>query len=211
MECFLQVQCIGRHGGAGGLDLAPEVLGLVDEEAIAVRQFGEDVLLEAHDFVVLAVLVRVGHVRRVEVLGRGVADHAGPLGLARDGRLDAREDGVRGEQVHAAVNQVGDVALGLLDVVQHAFRVRVRHDAPEVRGRVVADPRAEDDGFGVLLLEELEHGLEREGAADVRVEDEEPVGAAFQDGIAEVVQTAGRAERPVLAQVGDLELGELSG
>jgi hypothetical protein len=52
--------------------------------------------------------------------------------------------------------------------------------------------------------------LQGERAAHVRVEHEEPVRAALQDGIAEVVQAAGGAQSLVLAQVGDLELRELA-
>ena len=142
LKRLLEVEGVGGHGGTRGLDLAPEVFGFVHEEAVTVGEFGEDVLLQPHDFVAFAVFVRVGHEAGVEVFGRWVVDHAGPFGLALDGRFDRGEDGVRGEQVHAAVDQVGDVALGLFDVMQHAFRVRVRDDTSEVGGCLIAHPRA---------------------------------------------------------------------
>jgi hypothetical protein len=49
--------------------------------------------------------------------------------------------------------------------------------------------------------------LQGEGAADIGVEDEETVRTAFQDGVAEVVETASRSESLVLAQVFDRDLG----
>lgn len=153
LECLLQVQRVRGHGTPRRLDLAPEVLGFVDEEAVAVGEFRQDVLLQAHDFIALAVFVIIGNEAGLEVLGRWVADQAGPFGLALDGGLDGGKDGVRGEQIDAAVDHVGDMAFGFLDVVEHAFRVGVGDDAAEIRGRVVADSRSEDDGFGVLLLE----------------------------------------------------------
>lgn len=210
LEGLGQVQCVGRDGGTGRLDLAPKILGLVDEEAVAVGQVRKDVLFETQDLVLLTILIRVGDVRRIQVLGRRVRDHPGSFGLALDGAPDRREDALGGEQIHAAVDQVGDVAFGFLDVVENAFRVGVGHDAPKVGGGVVADSSAEDDGFGVLLLKELEHGLERERAADVRVQHEEAVWLALEDGVTEVVETAGGAKGLVFAEVLDLDLGELS-
>lgn len=99
--------------------------------------------------------------------------------------------------------------LGLLDVVQDALGLRVRDDAAEVLGGVLADARAEDDGLCVFLLEELEHLGQGERAADVGVEDEEAVGLALQDRVAEVIQAACCAEGLVLAKVLDADLGEL--
>jgi hypothetical protein len=49
--------------------------------------------------------------------------------------------------------------------------------------------------------------LQREGAADIGVEDEKTVRAALQDGVAEVVETTSRSESLVLAQVFDGDLG----
>ncbi len=134
LERLGQVECVGGHSGASGLDLPPEVLGLVHKEAVAVGQFGQNILLEAHDFVALAVFVIVGHEAGLEVLGRWVVDHAGPFGLALDGSLDAGEDGIRGEEVDAAVDEVGDVGFGLFNIVEHAFCVGVGDDAAEVGG-----------------------------------------------------------------------------
>mgnify|MGYP007054560879 CR=1 FL=1 len=219
LEGLLEVQRVGRHGGSGRLDLPPEVLGLVHEEAVAVGQVGEDVLLQAEDLAALRLLVvcsgsRGGSRRRdegFEVLGRGVRDEAGAGGAALDGAADGGEDALGREQVDAAVDQVGDVRLGLLDVVQDALGVRVGHDAAEVGCGLIADPRAQDDRLGVLLLEQLQHIEQRERAADVGVEDEEPLGPALEDGVAEVIQSTGGAQRRVLAQVQDAELGELLG
>lgn len=95
--------------------------------------------------------------------------------------------------------------------MQDALGVRVGHDATEVGGSLVADARAQDDGLGVLLLIELEHLGEREGAADVGVQHKQAVGAALEDGIAEVVEAAGCAEGLILAEVFDGDAGELLG
>jgi len=152
---LLEVECVCGNGGAGGLDLAPEVLGLVDEELLAVGEVGEDVLLEAQDLglLILVVVEEAG----LEVLGGGVGVQARPVGAPLDGAADGGEDGLGGEEVDAAVDEVRDVRLGLLDVVEYTLRVCVRHDAAEVCGGVLAHAGAEDHGFGVALLEELEH------------------------------------------------------
>ena len=208
LPCLLEVEGVGGDGGAGGFDLPPEILGLVHKELSAVGEVGEDVLLEAEDLV-LGLLVVV-EVRGLEVLGGRVRVQARAVRAALDGAADRGEDSLGREEVHAAVDEVGDVRLGLLDVVQHALGVGVRHDAAKVRGGVLAHARAEDDGLGVALLEELEHVVEGEGAAHVGVEDEEALGLALEDRIAEMVEAACRAERLVLAQVFDGQLGELA-
>ena len=190
LPCFLQVEGVGRDGGAGGLDLAPEIFGLEHEELFAVGEVGEDVLLQAEDFVLLAVLeLHRGDVG-VEVLRGWVRDHAGAVGAAFDGGFDGGEDGFGGEEVDAAIDEIGDVRFGLLDVVQDALGVGVGDDAAEVCGGVVTDAGAQDDGFGVFFFEELEHVAEREGAADVGVENKEAVRATLEDDVAEVVKTS---------------------
>lgn len=57
LEGLLQVQRIGGDGRASGLNLSPEILGLMDEEPVAVRQVGEDVLFQAEDLALLRLLV----------------------------------------------------------------------------------------------------------------------------------------------------------
>lgn len=213
---LLEVQRVGGHRRAGGLDLAPKVLGLVDEELLAVGHVSQNVLLEADDLLLVLVIVIVGHSAGhgevIQVVGGGVGDEAGrAIGAALDSRSNGREDDIGGEEVDAAVDQIADVRLGLLDVVKHAAGVGVGDDAAKVGGGVVADAGAENDGLGVPLDEELEHLLQRERAADVGVEDEEALGAALEDGISEVVQAAGGAQRLVLAQVSQVDAGELLG
>lgn len=212
LEGLEEVEGVGWDGRAGSLDLAPEVLGLEDEELARIGNVGEDVLLEADDevrgvlFVVLA-LVEGG----LEVLGGGVREQAGALGATLDGGADGGEDAFCGEEVDTAVDQVGDVALGLLDVVQHALGVGVRDDASEVGGRLVGDSCAEHDGLGILVVEQTQHLLQREGRADVGVEDKQLLGSALEDDIAEVVETTGGTQRLVLAQVLDAQLGPCCG
>lgn len=193
LPCFLQVQGVGGDGGAGGLDLAPEILGLEHEELFAVGEVGEDVLLEAEDLVLLAVLELHGRDVGVEVLGRRVGDHARAVRAAFDGRFDGGEDGFGGEEVDAAIDEVGNVRLGLLDIMQNTLGVGVGDDAAKVTGSVVADAGAQDDGFGVFFLKELKHVAEGKGAADVGVEDKEAVRAALEDDVAEVVEASRRA------------------
>jgi hypothetical protein len=67
--------------------------------------------------------------------------------------------------------------------------VSVRDDATKVGGGVIADASAKNDRLGILLLEELEHGLKWERAAHIAVEHEESVGPTFHDSISEVVET----------------------
>ena len=211
----LEVERVGRDSRASGFDLTPEVLGLVNEKLLAVGHVAEDVLFEADDLVPLAlvVLVVIGEdVAVFEVIGGRVRDEAGrAVHAALDGGLDGGEDGVGGEEVYAAVDEVADARLGLLDVVQDSLSVGIGHDAAEVGGSIVADAGAENNSLGVFLHSQLQHLGEGEGAANVGVEDEEALGAALEDGIAEVVETASGAEGLVLAQVLDGDGGELLG
>lgn len=87
----------------------------------------------------------------------------------------------------------------------------IGNDATEVGGGIVVDSCSEDDGLRILFFEQLEHLAKREGAADVSVEDENALGLALQDGIAEVVETASGAQSRVFTQVLHLELRELLG
>lgn len=213
---LLEIQRVGGHRRAGGLDLAPKVFGLVDEELLAVGHVAQNVLLEADDLLLVLIVIVVGnstgHGEVVQVVGRGVGDEAGrAIGAALDSRSNRREDGIGGEEVDTAVDQVADVRLGLLDIVKHSAGVGVGDDAAKVGGGVVADAGAEDDGLGVPLNEELEHLLQRERAADVGIEDKEALGAALEDGISEVVQTTSGAQRLVLAQISQVDAGELLG
>ena len=154
LECLLEVQGVGRYSRAGGLDLAPEVLGFVNEEAVAVSQVRENILLQTEDLALLSVLVvSVGDEGGLQVIGGGVREEAGAGGAALDGAADGGEDALCSEEVDTAVNQVGDVRLGLLDVVQHALGVRIGHDASEVRCGIVRNPCTEDHSLGVLLFE----------------------------------------------------------
>lgn len=154
LECLLEVQCVSRHSRTGGLDLAPEVLSFVDEEAVAVSQVGEDVLLQTEDLALLSVLVvSGGDEGGLQVIGGGVREEAGAGGAALDGAADGGEDTLCSEEVDTAVNELGDVRLGLLDVVQHALGVRIGHDASEVRCGVVRHPCTQDHSLGVLLFE----------------------------------------------------------
>jgi len=101
------------------------------------------------------------------------------------------------------------MTLGLLHVMEDAARVRVADDATEVGGSIIANTGAQNDSLGILVVEELGHLVQREGAADVGVEDEDALGAALEDGIAEVVEAASGAEGLVLSKVLDGQVGEL--
>lgn len=125
LEGLLQVEGVGGDGGAGSFDLAPEVFCFVDEKAVAVGEVGEDVLFETEDFALLGFFFFgvCGDEGGFEVIGGGVGDQAGAGSAAFDGAADGWEDALGGEEVDAAVDEVGDVRLGLLDVVQHPLRV----------------------------------------------------------------------------------------
>lgn len=139
LQGFLEVEGVGGDGGAGGFDLAPEILGFEHVELFAVGEIGEDVLLEAEHFVFLAVFELLAEEGGVEVFGGGVGDHAGAVGAAFDGGFDGGEDCFGGEEVDAAIDQVGDVRFGFLDVVQNALAVGVGDDAAKVGGGVVGN------------------------------------------------------------------------
>lgn len=85
----------------------------------------------------------------------------------------------------------------------------VGDNAAEVCGSVVTDAGTKNDSLCILLLEELEHLTQREGAADIGIKDEETLRATLENGISEVVETSSGAEGLVFAEVLDAELGEL--
>lgn len=198
LERLLQVERVRGDSTPSRLDLSPEITCLVHEEPAGVGERAEDILLQSKD----AGGVAIGGVEG------GVARKTLRLRLHRGS--NKRED-AGGEKVHAAVDQVADMALGLLDVVADLLRRGVRDNAPELCGRVVADLCAQQHGLGFTLFEDFEHLLEREGAADVGVEHEHALGVAGEDGVAEVVETAGCAEGGVLAEVLESELREFGG
>jgi hypothetical protein len=211
---LLEVERVGGDSRAGSLDLAPEVLGLVDVELLAVGHIGEDILLQADNLLLLLVIVLFGRKDEavLEVIGRGVGDETrGAVEAALDGGADGGEDGLGGEEIDTAVDEVADARLGLLDVVKNATSVGVGDNASEVCGSLVAHTGSENDGLGILVVEELEHFVEGERAADIGVENEQALRSALEDGIAEVVQTAGCSKSLVLAEVLDGNGGELLG
>lgn len=71
LEGLLEVKGVGGDGGAGCLDLAPEIFCLVDEETVAVSQIGEDILFQAKDFALLCLVLRCDE-GGLQVLGRRV-------------------------------------------------------------------------------------------------------------------------------------------
>lgn len=208
LECLLEVQGIGRNGRTGGLDLAPEVLSLVNEEAVAVSEIRQNVLLQAEHLALLGILV-IGDEGGLKVIGGGVGEHAGTSVPALDGAANGGEDAIGSEQVDTAVDQVGDMRLGLLDVVQNTLGMRIGDNATKVSGGVVANARTQNDGLGILLLEQTQHLAQRERAADVSVQHKQALRLALEDRITEVVETTGRTQRSVFPQVLDAELGEL--
>lgn len=111
---LLQIQGVGGHRRAGGLDLAPKVFGLVNEKLLAVGHITQNVLFQADDLLLVLIVIIVGnstgHREVVQVIGGGVGDEAGrAIGAALDGRSNRREDGIGGEEVDTAVDQVADV------------------------------------------------------------------------------------------------------
>lgn len=124
LECLQEVQGVGWDGRTSGLDLAPKVLGLKDEELPAVGNVGQYILLQANDSILLVIVVVFVLVEgRFEVLGGGVRQQPWALGPSLDGAANGGEDALGREEVDSAVDEVGDVRLGLLDVVKHALGV----------------------------------------------------------------------------------------
>ena len=180
----------------------------MDEETVAICQVREDVLLQAKDLILLTIVI-VGHEGILKILGRWVGDHAWTFGPTLDGGSDGGEDSLGGEEVDTAVDEIGDLAFRLLDVVKDSLGVGVRDNASEVCSGVRTDSGAKNDSLSVLLFEELEHLLKGKGAADIGVEDEEPLGSALEDGVSEVVEASSSAKSLVLSQIGDFELRKL--
>lgn len=98
------------------------------------------------------------------------------------------------------------MGLRLLDVVKHTLRMRVAHNTSKVRRSIVGHPCPQNNSFRVLLLEQPEHLLQREGAADVRIQHEEAVRPSLQYRIPEVVQAASGSQGLVLAEVLDRDV-----
>lgn len=215
LSSLLEVEGVGGDGGASSLDLAPEILGLVDIKLLTVGHVAENVLLETDDLVLLVallILIVLGDVAVLEVIGRWVGDETRrTVEAALDGSTDRGEDGFGGEEVDTAVDEVADAALGLLNVMQNTTGVSIGDDATKVVGRLVADSSSQNDSLGILLNEELQHLSQGEGAAHIGIEDKETLRATLEDGISEVVQTAGGSQGLVFAEVLDGELGELLG
>ena len=163
LEGLEEVEGVSWDGGACGLDLTPEVLCFENEELARVGNVGENILLEA-DYEVRLVLVVVFALVEggLEVLRGGVGEQTWSLGAALDGGANGREDAFCGEEVDTAVDEVGDVPLGLLDVVQDALGVGVRDNASKVGGRLVRDSCSQHHGLGVLVVEQPQHLLQRE-------------------------------------------------
>jgi hypothetical protein len=209
LECLLEVESVSRDGGAGGLDLTPEVLGFVDEEAVAVSQIGEDILFQTKDLALRGVFVVCGSDEGgLQVVRGGVREEAGAGGAALDGAADSGENAFGSKEIDAAVDQVGDVRFGFLDVVQHSLGVRVGHNASKVRRGVVRHPCTQNHRLSVLLVKQSHHLAQRERAADVGVQHKQALGLALEDRITEVVQATCGAQSCVLSQVEDAKLGE---
>jgi len=208
LERFHEVERISRHRRPSSLDLAPEVLGLEHVELSAICQVPENVLLKTDDLILLPIIIVVVIPGRWEVLvvqrfrGR-VADQPWSIRATLNRALDARKDGLSREEIDTTINQVRNMRLRLLHIMQHPLAVRIRHNAPEIRRRLIRHPRPQYHRLGIFFLKHPEHLLQRKGAADIGIEHEEAVGAAFEDGVAEVVEAAGGTEGLVLAEVFD--------
>ena len=92
--------------------------------------------------------------------------------------------------------------------MKYSLGVRIRHDATEIGGGFVCNSCAQHDCLRILVLEQLEHLIERERRADIGIENEEPVRLAFQYDIAEVIQATGSAQCLVFSEVFDAQLWE---
>ena len=97
--------------------------------------------------------------------------------------------------------------LGFLDIVQHTLAMRITDNAPKIARRIIRHARSQNHRLGILLFEQPQHLIQRERAADIGIEDEEAIGATFEDRVAEVVESAGGSQGLVFAQVADGDLG----
>lgn len=158
---LLQVECVGGDGRASRLDLTPKVLSLVDVKLLVVGHVAQDVLFETDDFVLLAlvIIVVVGEDEAVfEVVGGGVGNEAGgSIEATLNGGANRGKNGLGGEEVDTAVDEVADARLGLLDVVQDSAGVGVGNDAAKVGRGLVTDASTKNHSLGVLLDEQAEH------------------------------------------------------
>lgn len=215
LRSLLEVESVGRDSRASSLDLAPEVLGLVNVELLVVGHIREDILLQANNlallFFVVIVIIRKDEAV-FEVIGRGVGDETrGSVEAALDCGADRGEDCLGGEKVDTTVDQVADSRLGLLDIMQNTAGVRIGDNATEVCRRLVAHTCSEDDSLSILIVEKLEHLIKRERTANIGVENKETLGATLEDSIAEVVETASGSKCLILAEVLDSDGRELLG
>lgn len=77
LGCLLEVEGVGGDGGASSLDLAPEILGLVDIKLLTIGHVAENVLFETDDLVLLVallILIVLSDVAVLEVVGGWVRD-----------------------------------------------------------------------------------------------------------------------------------------
>lgn len=193
LKSLLQVKRVGGDSRASGLDLSPEVLGLVGVESVSSRELDENILLKS------------------EVVLIALTNKRGILGLLFSHLLsssDSVEDGLV-EKVNTSIDQVGNVRLRLLNVMDNSLSFGVGNNGTKVVGDSSRDSGAKNDILGLLLLVELLNLLEGERTADISMDDEESGGVTLENDISEVVETTGSAHGLVLSKVLDAEVGVL--
>ena len=99
----------------------------------------------------------------------------------------------------------------LFDVMEDPLSVCIRHNAAKVARSIIADSGAKDDGLCVPVLEELEHLVQGERAADVGIDDKESIGSTLQYGVTEVIETTSCSQGLIFSKVLDLDLGKFAG
>lgn len=170
----------------GSLDLAPEIMCLVDVHFPRSSQWHNHILLQAENLVWLDewVFPVDQSVSRVDCMIQ-CYNLRGASRLFVHGDLDDIKQGLV-KEIDSTVDDVGDPAFGLFDIVDHLVGRWVGDDAAVLRGRLLLDVDAHDGagaGVGGVQLEHLGKG---EGAADVDVADEDVLrDGRAEDGVAD--------------------------
>lgn len=188
-----EVEGSGSHRRGSGLDLSPEIVCLVDIHFPSGSQRHDHILLETKNLV---------------GLDEGVFRRASRLFVHRN--LDHVKQGLV-KEVDAAVDNVGDPAFGLFDVVDHLVGLWVSDDAAVLCSGLLLDVDTHDGAGPAVGGVQLEHLGKGKGAADVNVADKDVLrDGRAEDRVPEVVESSGCAEGLVLAQVADGDVGELA-
>lgn len=187
----LEVEGIGGDGGTSGLDLPPGICGLKGKDTLVPSQGPEDILLQAKDIRGTRAPGARGIIEGEFLLhfiledggDRGVTTTLEGLGnLGKDGDI---------KEVDTTGDEVGDEALGLLDIVKDLVGSGVLDQTAKVVCGFPGHLGGEDGAPALVIPVEASHGGEGEGAGYVGMKDKESIWGGSEDLIAKVVNTTG--------------------